>query len=208
MDKRTKSIIEILAAEFKNAKCELDYYDDFSLLVAISLSAQTTDKRVNEVTKELFKKYPDAISLSKAEIKDVSNIIKSLGLYKNKTNNIINLSKMLVSNFNSTVPNKREELMTLPGVGRKTANVFLAEMYNFPCMPVDTHIKRVSNILGLTKENDPLKIEKDLTKKIDSEVLARTHLYLLFFGRYVCKAVKPSCNLCKLQKFCIKNKSF
>lgn len=202
---KSKKIIDILKEEFKGAKCELDYYDDFSLLVAVCLSAQTTDKRVNIVTKDLFKKYKDAESLSKANIDDVIEIIKSLGLYRNKAKNIIELSKDIVERYNGVVPSTREELMSLPGVGRKTANVLLAEYYNYPCMPVDTHIKRVAVVLGLAKKNDDvLTIEKKLTRKIDKDILAKSHLYLLLFGRYVCKAQNPLCDLCKLKEFCCK----
>lgn len=201
---RTNKIIDILKNEYKDAKCELNYSDDFTLLVSVVLSAQTTDKRVNEVTPILFNKYPNPLILSKANVEDVEKIIKPLGLYKNKSKSIINLAKELVEKYDSKVPNTRDELMQLSGVGRKTANVLLAEYYNYPCMPVDTHIKRVANVLGLSISDDVLEIEKDLEEKIDKNILAKSHLYLLLFGRYICKAKSPLCDECKLKEFCRK----
>lgn len=203
--KKEQEIINILKEEYKDAKCELTYSDDFTLLISVVLSAQTTDKRVNEITPILFEKYPSCYELSNADVTDVENIIRPLGLYKNKARSIINLSKDLVERFNCSVPSTREELMSLSGVGRKTANVLLAEYYNYPCMPVDTHIKRVSYILGFSnKDDDVLVVEEKLVKKINKDILAKAHLYLLLFGRYVCRAKKPLCDECKLRKYCRK----
>lgn len=196
-------IIDILEKEYSYARCELDYNNAFELLIAVVLSAQTTDKSVNKVTPLLFKKYNNPYDLMIANIDDVKEIIKPIGLSENKSKNIINLSKMLVELFDGIVPNRRDDLMKLPGVGRKTANVVLSEYFKIPAMPVDTHVLRVSKKLGLVSNDaDPLKAEKELEKIIDHDKLSNAHLWLLFFGRYCCKAKKPLCDICKLRKFC------
>ena len=190
---------------FPNPKCELEYSDPFTLLIAVCLSAQTTDKRVNEVTPALFKKYPDCMFLSKANIEDVIEIIKPLGMANQKAKNIINLSKSLVNNYNSLVPNNMDDLITLPGCGRKTANVILSIAFNIPSIAVDTHVSRVSNRLDLSNEIDPIKIEKDLQNIFDQADWSMMHHLLLLFGRYICKAKKPDCIKCPFRKYCIKN---
>ena len=206
MENLSNYIYEELGKMFPDAMCELDYNNPFELIVAVTLSAQTTDKRVNIVTKDLFKKYPSALELMNAEYDDVKEIIKSIGLTSTKTKNIINLSKELVTRYNGMVPKTMEELVTLPGVGRKTASVVLAVAYNIPAIAVDTHVSRVSNRLGLSKSNDVLKIENDLKNIYDEDQWVLVHHRLLFFGRYFCKAKNPLCEECKFKEFCKKDK--
>lgn len=205
MDKSNK-ILNLIKEMFPNASCELNYKNHFELLVAVVLSAQTTDKRVNIVTKELFEKYPTPLLLSSAKYDDVSLIVKSLGLAKSKTTNIINLSKVLVENYNCIVPNTKEELEKLPGVGRKTANAVLMEGFRIPAIAVDTHVSRVSNRLGLSNSTDVKQIEKDLMNLYDEKDYYFVHHGLLFFGRYHCTSQRPKCVECKLKVFCNYNK--
>ena len=201
MDKSNR-ILQTVKEMFPNASCELNYSNHYELLVAVVLSAQTTDKRVNEVTKELFKKYPDALQLSNASYNEVYDLIKSLGLAKTKTSNIINLSKCLIENFNGIVPDSRKELESLPGVGRKTANAVLMEGFRIPAIAVDTHVSRVSNRLGLSNSEDVKIIEQDLEKLYDKKDYYFVHHGLLFFGRYHCTAKNPKCSFCKLKDIC------
>ncbi len=195
-------IIDYLNELIPNAKCELEYNKDYELLIAVMLSAQTTDKRVNEVTRILFKKYPNLKLLSEADINDIISIVKPLGITK-KAYNVINIAKTLEKI--GYVPNEREFLESLPGVGRKTANVVLSNLYNEPCIAVDTHVKRVSNRLGISNSSDVLKIEEDLNKFFPKEKLARLHHQLVLFGRYYCKAKNPECLNCKLKNICKKD---
>lgn len=197
---RNKQIFEILKEHFPNAKCELDYQNIFQLIIAVVLSAQTTDKSVNKITPKLFEKYPSPEMLSKAEYDDVYSLIKTIGLAKTKTKNIINLAKALVERFDSTVPNNFDELVTLPGVGRKTANVILSEGFNIPRIAVDTHVLRVSNRLELVNSDDVVVVEKELSKLYPIEDHHKLHLALLFFGRYLCKAISPDCSNCPIAK--------
>lgn len=201
MDK-SSNILYLIKEMFPNASCELNYNNLYELLIAVSLSAQTTDKRVNLVTKILFKKYPNPVDLSTAKYDDVYNIIQSLGLAKSKTNNIIKLSKILVDEYNSIVPNTREELQKLPGVGRKTANAVLMEGFRIPAIAVDTHVSRVSKRLGLSKSDDVKVIEKDLMNLYDEKEYYYVHHGLLFFGRYHCTSQNPKCENCKLKQYC------
>ena len=205
MENLSNYIYEELGKMFPDAMCELDYSNPFELIVAVTLSAQTTDKRVNIVTKDLFKKYPSALELMNAEYDDVKEIIKSIGLTSTKTKNIINLSKELVTRYNGMVPKTMDELVTLPGVGRKTASVVLAVAYNIPAIAVDTHVSRVSNRLGLSQSNDVFKIENDLKNIYDEDQWVLVHHRLLFFGRYFCKAKNPLCDTCKFKEFCTKD---
>lgn len=203
MEKReAKYILDVLKQEYPNAKCELNFNNNFELLIAVCLSAQTTDKRVNIVTKELFKKYDNPYKLKDANYEDVKEIIKSLGLSSTKARNIIEISQKLVDDFKGKVPSTREELMLLPGVGRKTSNVVLSVGFNIPAIAVDTHVKRVSNRLGLSNSEDVLKIEEDLMKLFDEEDYYQVHHCLIFFGRYYCKAKNPDCNNCILKDKC------
>ena len=201
---QASSILDTLKTLYPNAKCELDHESAFELLVAVTLSAQTTDKRVNVVTKELFKKYESPEKLAKASYDTVYEIIKSLGLAKTKTKNIIEMSKVITTLYKGKVPSTRAELCTLPGVGRKTANVVLSVWFNTPALAVDTHVARVSKRLGLTLNTDPLKIEEDLTNLYNEDDWYNLHHCLIFFGRYKCKAQNPDCEDCPFVKICKK----
>ena len=199
-----KEIIDYLDELIPNPKCELNYNKDYELLIATMLSAQTTDKRVNEATKVLFKKYPNLESLRKADINDIINIIKSIGTYNKKAKNIIDIANKLKEK-NDIVPNDREFLESLPGVGRKTTNVVLSNIYNVPCIAVDTHVHRVSIRLGIANKNDDVyTTEKKLSKKFKDYDLCRLHHQLVLFGRYYCKAINPKCENCKLKNICKK----
>ena len=181
---------------------ELDYRSDIDLLVAIILSAQCTDVRVNIVTKELFKKYRTVGDYASAKQEELEKEIYSTGFYHNKAKNIINMAKAVVADFGGVIPSDINELVKLPGVGRKTASVFLAEYFKLPAIAVDTHVIRVSGRLGLTKSKNPDVIERDLAKLIDKKDWRLVNLYLVLFGRYYCKATRPLCQECKLKKFC------
>ena len=186
----------------KDAKCELNYNRDYELVIATVLSAQCTDKRVNEVTKVLFSNY-DIYSLAVADKKDIEGIIRSCGSYTKKSGYIIDIAKSLVENYNGVVPNDREYLESLPGVGRKTANVVLSNLYNVPCIAVDTHVERVSKRLKIARKLDSvLTVEKKLMKMIPQDLWSRSHHQLVLFGRYICKARAPECNLCAFYDDC------
>ena len=188
---------------FPDAKCELNYNKDYELLISVMLSAQTTDKMVNRVTDILYKKYDSLKKLASSNIDDIKAIIKPLGNYNKKASNIIEISKRLINDTNGVVINNREYLESLPGVGRKTTNVVLANLYNEDVIAVDTHVARVSKRLGLARKNDDvLAIEKKLNKKLPKDKLGRLHHQLVLFGRYNCKAKNPSCNICKLKDMC------
>lgn len=189
-----------------NPKCELNYNKDYELLIATMLSAQTTDKKVNEVTNILFKKYKTLEELSNAEIEDIINIIKPIGTYNIKAKNTIAIAKEL-KKINK-VPNNRQYLESLPGVGRKTTNVVLSNLYNVPCIAVDTHVERVSIRLGLANKNDDVrKIEEKLSKTFPKENLCRLHHQLVLFGRYYCRSQNPKCDTCKLINICKNRKT-
>ena len=185
-----------------NPKCELNYNKDYELLIATVLSAQCTDKRVNMVTKELFDKY-DIFSLASANIKDIMKIVRPVGTYTRKSEYIIEIAKKLVKDYNGKVQNDRNYLENLPGVGRKTCNVVLSNIYDVPAIAVDTHVERVSKRLGLVYKNDSvLKVEKKLMKKIPKDKWGRTHHQLVLFGRYICKSINPDCGSCNLKWYC------
>lgn len=197
------NIIDYLNELFPNPKCELVYNNDYELLIAVMLSAQTTDKRVNMVTKILFNKYPDLRSLSEADVVDIANIIKPIGTFNKKALCVKQIASSLLNDCNGVVPNDRNYLESLSGVGRKTVNVVLSNLYNENCIAVDTHVARVSKRLGLSKENDDvLKIENNLSKKFPKNQLGKIHHQLVLFGRYKCKAIKPECDVCKLNDLC------
>ena len=197
-----QKIIDYLDELYPNAQCELNYNHDYELLIAVMLSAQTTDKRVNEVTSILFNKYPtiDALALAKKE--DIIEIIKPIGTYNVKANNLLKIANSLVKKQKGIVPNDRKYLESLNGVGHKTANVVLSNLYGENCIAVDTHVSRVSARLGLAKaDDDVLTIEKKLTKKFKGYSLARLHHQLVLFGRYHCKTKQPNCDECSLKKY-------
>ena len=200
-----KIVTDYMNELFPNPKCELNYNKDYELLIAVMLSAQTTDKKVNMVTDILFKKYDSIDKLKNADINDIIDIIKPIGTFNKKSNNVIEISKRLSEDYNGHVPNNREYLENLPGVGRKTTNVVLSNLYGEACIAVDTHVSRVSKRLGIANVNDDvLVIEKKLNKTFNKVELSRLHHQLVLFGRYYCKAIKPLCENCKLKKICTK----
>lgn len=200
---KIEEILNYLNNLFPSAHCELNYTKDYELLIAIVLSAQTTDKRVNQVTPILFNKYKTLEALSNAKLEDIEEIIKPIGTFKKKSIFIKNIATSLVKDHNGIVPNDRKYLESLNGVGRKTVNVFLSEYYKIPAIAVDTHVERVSKRLNLAKENDNVtKVEQSLMKKIPKDRWIKTHHQLIFFGRYHCKAINPNCKECQLQHLC------
>lgn len=182
--------------------CYLEYENAWQLLIATILSAQCTDERVNKVTKELFVKYPNIEAFANAEQKVMEEDIKSTGFFRNKAKNIIACAKMLVNEYGGEVPSDIDMLTKLPGVGRKTANVIRGNIYNIESIVVDTHVKRVSNKLGITKEEDPVKIEYDLMKKIPKDHWILYNLQIIAHGRSICKAPTPKCDECFLYDIC------
>lgn len=200
-------ISEYLDYLFPDPKCELNYSNDYQLLIAIVLSAQTTDKRVNSVTKILFNKYKDLNALKNADIKDIETILRPIGSFRKKALYVKEIASILHDSYNDKVPKDRSILMGFPGVGRKTINVFLSEFYNEAAIAVDTHVERVSKRLRLAYMNDDvLTIERKLMKKIPASDWGRKHLQFVLFGRYYCKAVKPECRGCKLIDLCREKK--
>lgn len=197
-----KDFNEKLDKMFPDARCELLYDKDYELLIATVLSAQCTDKRVNVVTRELFAKY-DIYSLADADIIEVENIIRSCGSFTKKARYIVEIAKSLIMNYDGKVPNDRNYLESLPGVGRKTANVVLSNLYDVPAIAVDTHVERVSKRLKLALRNDTvLQVENKLMKKIPREKWSRSHHQLVLFGRYICKAKNPECDKCLFYEDC------
>ena len=186
------------------AKSELQYKDPFSLIVAVILSAQCTDKRVNLVTPSLLKKYPTPQKMAKATAEEVYQYVKSVSYPNSKSAHLVQMSQMLVKEFNGKVPTEVDDLMRLPGVGRKTANVVASICFNTPVIAVDTHVFRVAHRLGLSKGKTPFEVEKDLEKLIKKEDRARAHHWLILHGRYVCKAQRPDCTNCGINHLCPK----
>lgn len=192
---------------FPEPKCELLYNNDYELLIAIVLSAQSTDKRVNTVTPTIFSIYPSLSLLKEANLADLERIIHPVGSFRKKAYYVKEIARLLDEEYNGVVPRDRDILVTFPGVGRKTSNVFLSEFYHEPAIAVDTHVERVSKRLGLAYRNDDvLKIEKKLMKKFDKDKWAKLHLQLVLFGRYHCKAINPLCSECKLVDICKEKK--
>ena len=202
MKKRTKEILDILKETYPDAKCELNYETPFQLLVATILSAQTTDKKVNQVTEGLFKDYPDVDSFLKLTNEELEERIREIGLYRNKAKNLILMCHQLKDNFNVEVPKTMEEITTLAGAGRKTANVVLSNAFNVPSIAVDTHVFRVSNRLGLADSENVLEVEKQLQKELPKKEWSLTHHLLIFHGRRCCIARKPKCEECPLAHLC------
>ncbi len=200
---RYQRALEWFAEAIPNAETELHYDNPFQLLVAVILSAQCTDKRINMVTPALFEAYPTAFDMSKASIEDIYGFIKSVSYPNNKAKSLLGASKMLVEEYNGEVPSDIDELIKLPGVGRKTANVILAVVWNKAAMAVDTHVFRVSERIGLTTNSkNPLQTEKQLCKYIPEELIPKAHHWLILHGRYVCKARRPDCLNCGLTSVC------
>lgn len=196
-------ITDYLDNLFPNPICELNYNKDYELLLAIVMSAQTTDKRVNSVTEVLFKKYDSLEKLSEANISDIEEIIRPIGTFKKKSIFIKEIAKRLIEDNHKVVPNDRKYLESLPGVGRKTVNVFLSVIYEEPAIAVDTHVERVSKRLGLAKKDDTvLEVEHKLMKKLPKEKWSKTHHQMVHFGRYKCKSMAPICDDCQLIDIC------
>jgi len=195
-------IKEYFDKTYGDAPCTLDYDDPFQLLVATVLAAQCTDARVNLVTPELFLKYPSVEAFSKAKEEDIEKIIYSTGFYRNKAKNIVACAKTLMERHKGQVPDTMEELIALPGVGRKIANLLLGDVFNKPCIVVDTHCKRITNLLGLTKNTDPTKIEMDLRKIVPPEYGALFCHQLVEHGRAICIARRPKCSECGMKEVC------
>ncbi len=199
---RAKRTHERLAHEYPEAECELDHGSAFELLVATILSAQATDVGVNKVTPKLFERFPDAEALAAVEPSDVEPYVASIGLFRNKSKSLVGMARMLVDEFDSEVPRLMRQLVQLPGVGRKTANVVRSVALGLPGLPVDTHVIRLSNLLGLTTETDPVKIEKELNPMIRAAERGVFSLRMILHGRRVCIARRPRCEDCVLNDFC------
>ena len=212
MKKASKEDIQIIKEAFlenyKDAVTELNYTDDYELLIAIILSAQCTDKRVNIITPALFLKYPSVHELSIANLEDVKKLINSCSFFNNKAQNIIKMAQSVVQNYNGQIPHDQKELMKLAGVGNKTANVFMIEYKQENLMAVDTHVFRVSHRLGLSYEKTVEKTEAELVKKLKGDDLHIFHQAMVLFGRYICKAVKPECDKCYFPQVCKTKQSF
>lgn len=204
-EKEIVKVFERFKKQNPEPKSELEYSSPFTLLVAVVLSAQATDKSVNKVTRELFKVAKSPEQMVELGEEKLIDYIRSIGLYKNKAHNVIGLSKMLISEFNSQVPSTREELEKLPGVGRKTANVVLNVVFNQPTMPVDTHLLRISPKIGFAKGISTLEIEKSLVERIPKKYMLHAHHWLILHGRYVCTARSPKCDKCIINDICKHN---
>jgi len=199
---RKNRIIELLAGLYPGARTDLQYNSTFQLLVAVMLSAQCTDRQVNKITGKLFEKYSVPEDFARLEEEELALEIKGVGLYRNKSRNIVKASRLLVDNHHSQVPQNRAELEALPGVGRKTANVVLNVAFNAPVMPVDTHVFRVSHRLGLSAGKTPEAVEKNLTNLIPPDLMGVMHHCLILHGRRVCRARSPLCGECRLAELC------
>jgi len=199
---RAKAIYRQLTKSYPNVRCELDYNSTFQLLVATVLSAQCTDKRVNQTTPALFKKYPNPKKMAKADLKDIQKLVKSTGFFRAKAKNIKGLSNKIMEEFDGDVPSNLEDLITLPGVGRKTANVVLGHAFGIPGITVDTHFGRLSRRFGWSKQNDPVRVEFDVGELIDEKEWTNLSQRMIWHGRRVCHARKPACGSCPLAKLC------
>lgn len=199
--------LDEIANMFPNAHCELVHRNPFELLIAVVLSAQCTDALVNKVTKQLFEKYKTPEDYVSVSLEELQQDIRSIGLYRNKAKNIQQLCRILIEQYSGEVPKNRDELMKLPGVGRKTANVVVSVAFGVPAIAVDTHVERVSKRLGICRWKDSvLEVEETLMKKIPKEEWSVTHHRLIFFGRYHCKAQSPKCDICPLLHLCREGK--
>ncbi len=205
-EERYRLVLEHFAQAMPEVTTELEFGSVFQLLVAVVLSAQCTDKRINMVTPELFRKYPDARTMAKAEAEDVYELISSVSYPNSKARHLVEMARTLTEQYGGEVPGDLDELMALPGVGRKTANVILSVAFGQSAMAVDTHVFRVSHRIGLVPKtaNTPYKVEQELTKNIPAEQIPRAHHWLLLHGRYVCTSQRPKCGKCPLSDFCPK----
>lgn len=200
---RVAFILNVFDEMYPNAECELNHTNSLELIVAVVLSAQTTDKSVNKLTKSLFKKYKSPEDYANADLIELQNDLKKIGLYKNKAKNVKLMAKLLLTNFEGKVPSSQIELESLPGVGRKTANVVLSVWFNVPRIAVDTHVNRVSKRLKLAYLKDSVyQVEEKLMRKIPKDRWSDTHHKMIFFGRYHCTSRKPNCDNCKLKEIC------
>lgn len=200
---KTQRVLDYFNELFPDASCELHHSNVFELIVAVMLSAQTTDKKVNQVTEHLFKKYPTVEAFAHANIEDLQQEIKTIGLYRNKAKNLQLLSKKILNDYEGQVPNQRKDLESLPGVGRKTTNVVLSVGFNVPAFAVDTHVERISKRLGFAKKDDDvLTVEKKVCRSIPKNQWNKAHHQFIFFGRYFCKAQNPNCQECQLYDMC------
>lgn len=199
---RYQFVINYFVLNSPDAKTELIYDDPYQLLVAVILSAQCTDKRVNQTTPSVFESYPDVESLSEAKREDLFNLVKSISYPNNKTRHLIEMAKMVMEEFGGKIPMTVSELMRLPGVGRKTANVITSVVDNQPNMAVDTHVFRVANRIGLVKAKTPLEVEKQLVKNLPKDLIYIAHHWLILHGRYICVARNPKCSICGLHPVC------
>ena len=196
-------ILNIIDNMFPDAECELNHSNELELLIAVVLSAQTTDESVNKLTKKLFLKYQILEDYANATLEDLQNDLRSIGLYRNKAKSVKGLATAILNDFNGEVPRSKAELETLPGVGRKTANVVMSVAFKDPALAVDTHVERISKRLGFALKNDSvLVVEKKLMKAIEQDRWIKIHHQFIFFGRYFCKAVNPMCYECKLYDYC------
>jgi endonuclease-3 len=199
---RAKAIYRQLTKSYPNVRCELDYNSAFQLLVATVLSAQCTDKRVNQTTPALFKKYPNPKKMAKADLKEIQKLVKSTGFFRAKAKNIKGLSNKIMEEFDGDVPSNLEDLITLPGVGRKTANVVLGHAFGIPGITVDTHFGRLSRRFGWSKQNDPVKVEFEVSELIPEKEWTNLSQRMIWHGRRVCHSRKPACGACPLAKLC------
>jgi len=199
---RARAIYRILCKSYPNVRCELNYKTPFQLLVATVLSAQCTDKRVNQTTPALFKKYPNPVKMSQADINDIQRLVKSTGFYRAKAKNIKALSSKIVTDYDGKVPNKLESLITFPGVGRKTANVVLGHAFGIPGLTVDTHFGRLSRRFNWSKSLDPVKVEFEVADLITRKEWTNLSQRLIWHGRRVCHSRKPACGACPISKYC------
>ena len=199
---RAKAIYRQLTKSYPNVRCELDYNSAFQLLVATVLSAQCTDKRVNQTTPALFKKYPNPKKMAKADLKDIQRLVKSTGFFRAKAKNIKGLSNKIMEDFDGDVPSNLDDLITLPGVGRKTANVVLGHAFDIPGITVDTHFGRLSRRFGWTKEMDPVKVERIVGELIPQKEWTNLSQRMIWHGRRICHSRKPACGACPVAKIC------
>jgi len=199
-------LFSYLDEKYPDAHCELNYTKDYEFLIAVMLSAQTTDKSVNQATAVLFSKYKTIEELALANLADVSFIIRHLGMYQVKARNVISIAQILLKNYGGKVPNDPEALLAMPGVGNKTKNCVLAELYNEPLLAIDTHMQRVGKRLGIADEKDSVeKIEQKYLSFIPKERIVKSNHQIIWFGRYFCKAISPECRNCKIKQYCKNN---